>query len=68
MTGGRYFRATDNRTLKAIYREIDQLEKTKIEVTAYKRYSELYGGWLIAGLLAVFVEVGLSITILRRNP
>jgi Ca-activated chloride channel homolog len=68
MTGGRYFRATDNRTLKTIYKEIDQLEKTKIEVTAYKRYSELYGGWLIAGLLAVFVEVGLSITVLRRNP
>ena len=68
MTGGKYFRATDNRTLKAIYKEIDQLEKTKIEVTAYKRYSELYGGWLMAGLLAVFVEVGLSITILRRNP
>ena len=68
MTGGKYFRATDNRTLKAIYKEIDQLEKTKIEVTAYKRYSDLYGGWLIAGLLAVFVEVGLSITILRRNP
>ena len=68
MTGGKYFRATDNRTLKAIYKEIDQLEKTKIEVTAYKRYSELYGGWLIAGLLAMFVEVGLSMTIVRRNP
>jgi Ca-activated chloride channel family protein len=68
MTGGKYFRATDNRTLKAIYKEIDQLEKTKIEVTAYKRYSELYGGWLIAGLLAMVVEVGLSMTILRRNP
>jgi Ca-activated chloride channel family protein len=68
MTGGKYFRATDNRTLKAIYKEIDQLEKTKIEVTAYKRYSELYGGWLMAGLLAMFVEVGLSMTILRRNP
>ena len=52
MTGGKYFRATDNRTLKTIYKEIDQLEKTKIEVTAYKRYSELYSGWLLAGLLA----------------
>jgi Ca-activated chloride channel family protein len=68
MTGGKYFRATDNRTLKTIYKEIDQLEKTKIEVTAYKRYSELYSGWLLAGLLAVLVEVGLSVTVLRRNP
>jgi Ca-activated chloride channel homolog len=68
MTGGKYYRATDNRKLKAIYKEIDQLERTKIEVTAYKRYSELYGGWLLAGLLAVIVEVGLSVTVLRRNP
>jgi Ca-activated chloride channel family protein len=68
MTGGKYYRATDNRKLKAIYKEIDQLERTKIEVTAYKRYSELYGGWLLAGLLAVLIEVGLSVTVLRRNP
>jgi len=68
MTGGKYYRATDNRKLKAIYKEIDQLERTKIEVTAYKRYSELYGGWLLAGLLAVIVEVGLSVSVLRRNP
>ncbi len=68
MTGGKYFRATDNRKLKAIYKEIDQLEKTKIEVTAYKRYSELYNNWLLAGLLAVLLEVGLASTVLRKNP
>ncbi len=68
MTGGKYFRATDNRKLKAIYKEIDQLEKTKIEVTAYKRYSELFEGWIWIGLLAIFLEVGLNNTILRKNP
>jgi Ca-activated chloride channel family protein len=68
MTGGKYYRATDNRKLKAIYKEIDQLERTKIEVTAYKRYSELYFGWLLAGLMAILLEVGLSTTVLRRNP
>ncbi|RPI05177.1 MAG: VWA domain-containing protein [Ignavibacteriae bacterium] len=68
MTGGKYYRATDNRKLKAIYKEIDQLERTKIEVTAYKRYTELYGGWLFGGLLAVIAEVGLSMTVLRKNP
>jgi Ca-activated chloride channel family protein len=68
MTGGKYYRATENRKLKAIYKEIDQLEKTKIEVTAYKRYSELYGGWLLAGLLAILLEVLLTSTVLRRNP
>jgi Ca-activated chloride channel family protein len=68
MTGGKYYRATDNRKLKAIYKEIDQLERTKIEVTAYKRYSELYGGWLIAGLLTFMLEIGLTSTVLRKNP
>jgi Ca-activated chloride channel homolog len=68
MTGGKYYRATDNRTLKAIYKEIDQLERTKIEVTAYKRYSELFRGWLLAGLIAVILEIGLANTFLRRNP
>ncbi len=68
MTGGKYFRATDNRTLKTIYKEIDQLEKTKIEVTAYKRYSELFGEWLLVGLLAVVLEVTLTTTVLRKNP
>jgi Ca-activated chloride channel family protein len=68
MTGGKYFRATDNRKLKAIYKEIDQLERTKIEVTAYKRYSELFSSWLLAGLIAVLLEVGLKSTVLRKNP
>jgi Ca-activated chloride channel homolog len=68
MTGGKYYRATDNRKLKAIYKEIDQLERTKIEVTAYKRYSELFGGWLIAGLLTFVLEIGLTSTLLRKNP
>jgi Ca-activated chloride channel family protein len=68
MTSGKYYRATDNRKLKAIYKEIDQLERTKIEVTAYKRYSELFGGWLLAGLLAIILEIGLSTMVLRKNP
>ncbi len=68
MTGGKYYRATDNRKLKAIYKEIDQLERTKIEVMAYKRYSELYGGWLIAGLIAFLLEILLANTLLRKNP
>jgi Ca-activated chloride channel family protein len=68
MTGGKYFRATDNRKLKAIYKEIDQLERTKIEVTAYKRYSELYGSWLFAGLVVLLLEISLTSSVLRKNP
>lgn len=68
MTSGKYYRATDNRKLKSIYKEIDQLERTKIELTAYKRYSELFYGWLGAGLLALLLEVILSSTLFRKIP
>jgi Ca-activated chloride channel family protein len=68
MTGGKYYRATDNSKLKAIYKEIDQLERTKIEVTAYKRYSELFNTWLVLGLMAVVLEIGLGATVLRKVP
>ncbi|MGB2866816.1 MAG: VWA domain-containing protein [Bacteroidota bacterium] len=68
MTGGKYYRATDNRKLKEIYKEIDQLERTKIEVTAYKRYTELFSSWLFAGLLVLMIEVGLSATVVRKVP
>jgi Ca-activated chloride channel family protein len=68
MTGGKYYRATDNKKLKAIYKEIDQLERTRIEVTAYKRYSEKFYGWLLIGLVALFLEIGLSSTLLRKIP
>ena len=67
-TDGRYFRATNNRTLKEIYAEIDKLEKTRVEVKAYRSYTELYSNWAGIGLLALLVEVGLSGTILRKLP
>lgn len=64
-TGGQYFRATDNKKLKAIYDEIDRLEKTKIEVTQFRRHSEeFYGAAAIAGML-LLLEVLLSQTLFR---
>lgn len=68
MTGGLYFRATDNQKLQAIYQEIDQLERTKIEVTAYKKYTELFPSWLMAGFLLLAVELLLSHGVLRKVP
>jgi len=68
MTGGKYYRATDNKKLKAIYKEIDQLERTRIEVTAYKRYSEKFYNWLFIGLVVLLSEVGMSSTLLRKIP
>ena len=68
MTGGKYFRATDNRKLHQIYKEIDQLERTNIEVTAYKRYTDLYPQWLGAGFVVALLELSLVTTVLRKIP
>lgn len=65
MTEGKYFRATSEQGLEKIYAEIDALEKTKIEVTAIKRYSEAYRFWLLAGLLVLLAEFTLRHSIVK---
>lgn len=53
-TGGKYFRATNNEKLEAIYDEINKLEKTEIEEFKYYRYEEKFRPWvLLAGALLV---------------
>jgi len=68
MTGGKYFRALSAEGLEAIYQEIDSLEKTEIDVTVLKRYSEEF--YWLAGLALLFVclEVLLRYTLLRTIP
>lgn len=68
ITDGQYFRATNNRALKEIYKNIDKLEKTKIEVTSYRNAKELYLSWLSGGVLLLLLELGLSRTIFRKLP
>ncbi|MDI6765700.1 MAG: VWA domain-containing protein [Bacteroidota bacterium] len=67
-TGGKYYRATDNKKLKAIYDEIDRLEKTKIEVTQFRRHKEeFYTAAMFAGLF-LLLELIFSLTIFRKIP
>ena len=57
-TGGRYFRATSNQKLDEVYQEIDQLERSKIEVTEFRRlHEEFYPlvAWALALLLLEFI-------------
>jgi Ca-activated chloride channel family protein len=68
LTGGRYFRATDRQSLEEIYREIDQLEKTKIRVTEYTRYSEWFMIFAGAAVLMLLAEVALANTRFRKIP
>ena len=67
-TGAKYFRATDTKSLRKIYGEIDKMEKTPIEEKGYLEYKELFTGLLGFALALVLLEVGLSNTILRRIP
>ncbi|HDZ40834.1 MAG TPA: VWA domain-containing protein [Bacteroidetes bacterium] len=66
MTGGKYYRATDNESLDKIYREIDQLEKSKINVQEFSRRREEYMplALIMTGLL--LLEIILRYTLLRR--
>lgn len=67
-TGGRYFRATDAEALSRIFQQIDQLEKTPIQITRYARYDESTGPLILFGLLALGVELLLGSTVLVRLP
>lgn len=67
-TDAKYFRATDNRKLKAIYEEIDKMEKTKVEVTEFRRYSEDFFPYALAAALLLIVEFILRFTLLRSLP
>ena len=67
-TGGRYFRATDTDSLRKIYDEINQLEKTSHEGLQYLEYDELYGWLAFPALLLLAAEAVLSQTWLRVLP
>ncbi len=64
-TGGKYYRATSNTSLKAIYDEINKLEKTKIEVSSYKHYAELFFPWALTAIILLLLEHVLRYTIFR---
>lgn len=68
MTNAKYFRAHDLETLAAVYEQIDQLEKTEIEVERYTRFNESCGGWIVAGIVLMGIEHLLGLTKLGRLP
>ncbi len=67
-TNGRYFRARDTEELESIYDYIDELEKTEIETTVFKRYEEQFGRFLLIGLGLLFLETVLRYTVLKTVP
>jgi Ca-activated chloride channel homolog len=67
-TGGRYFRAKDSEALSRIFRQIDELEKTPVQVTRYARYDERTRPLLLLGLGALALELVLGATLVVRVP
>jgi Ca-activated chloride channel homolog len=65
ITGGKYFRATDNETLKNIYDQIDKLEKAKIDVTQYHKKTEMFLPFALIALLFLSLEFILKNTLLK---
>ncbi len=68
ITDGRYFRATSNTKLEEIYRDIDRLEKSKIEVREFSRKSEEFLPFALAGILFLVLSLVLRTTIFRSIP
>ena len=67
-TGGRYFRAKDQQSLKHVYTEIDKLEKTKFKVVHYTDRQEIVVYFLMPAALLFALEIFLSNTVLRKIP
>ncbi|MBT8246107.1 VWA domain-containing protein, partial [Winogradskyella sp.] len=65
VTGGKYFRATNNKKLAEIYDEINKLEKTEIEEKKYYNYEEKYRPLILLAGLLLLIEILLRNTIFR---
>lgn len=67
-TGGQYFRARDKDALKNIYEQIDQLEKSKVEVTSFQKVEEKFLPFVLTAIAFVFLEMLLRFTLFRKFP
>jgi len=67
-TGGKYFRATNNDKLKAVYAEIDKMEKTILNETIYENRADSFFPFLLAGVLLLICSILLRYTVFKMNP
>lgn len=65
---GHYFRATNKRSLEQIFHQIDDMEKSKIDVTQYAQTKDEYFGWLVAAAIALMLELLLGLLYFRTTP
>lgn len=65
---GQYFRATNKKSLEKIFQQIDQMEKSKIDVTQYSQTKDEYQFWLILAAIALLAEILLGLLYYRSTP
>jgi Ca-activated chloride channel family protein len=68
MTGGKYYRATNNKGLKEIYEEIDKMEKTAIDELVFSQYRDEFLPLAMLAAILIIIEIVLSYTVFRRVP
>ncbi|MDE5843018.1 MAG: VWA domain-containing protein [Muribaculaceae bacterium] len=67
-TGGKFFRAKDEKVLQKVFDEIDKLEKTQLDVESFTRVDEAFMPWILAALCCYALSMLLRYTVLRRLP
>ncbi|MCI6074926.1 MAG: VWA domain-containing protein, partial [Bacteroidales bacterium] len=67
-TDGNFYRATNTEELKQIYKDIDKLEKTKMNVKSFSKRYEAYQPFALAAMMCLIVEILLRTVVLRRLP
>lgn len=67
-TDGDFYRATNNKELQQIYKEIDKLEKSKLNVKKYSKRYEAYQPYAIVAIILLLLEILLRITVFRKLP
>ncbi len=65
---GQYFRATNKKSLSQIFKQIDEMEKSKIDVTQYAQTKDEYQGWLTLAAIALLIEILLGLFYFRSTP
>ena len=66
MTGGEYFRATDNNSLQQVYSEIDKLEKSKIETREHSKREDVFMKWALAAAILLGAELLFRYTLMKN--
>lgn len=67
-TGGQYFHATSKENLQGIYDSIDKLEKSKVEIKTYNRFTDKYRLILMIGVALIVIELVLRLTVFKKFP